>query len=520
MKISLPRHFIIHPVLFASFPALSLCAHNAKEMSVTEVILPLLVINCCALLIWLMSSYFLRDTERSALITSFTVSLFFSYGPISDLLRSIHFLGVSFARERYLFFAWVLLMAFGIYGIISLRNSKHTYTRIINITGIILVAYPLMIITPKLFSNNNHQVNVAALSEKGVVNKDLPDIYYFILDSYGRSDVLSEIYQLDNSPFLKFLKDKGFYIAERSHANYPHTFLSLASSLNFQYLDDLATKIGPQSNDLSPLSRMTKKNRVCRLLKEFGYEIVTSSRQIDADIYFTPQWTLSEFDNLLINATPITAILYQLRSPLSSFQCELHRRAVLYFFDKMPSVAQMPKERGPFFVFAYVLVPHPPFVFGERGEPLNPNRPFSFEEGRDHSNTSSDMVDEYRYAYKQQTSFVNKKMEHVLGEILAGSRRPIVIIIQGDHGPGSTWWPNDIDRTNIKERMSILNAYYFSDRRNNGLYMSITPVNSFRYIFNQYSEKKMELLPDKSYFAKITLPYDYTDVTERLENAL
>src|SRR5207253_1118682 len=33
-----------------------------------------------------------------------------------------------------------------------------------------------------------------------------PDIYYIVLDSYGRGDVLKEIYGYDNTPFLEGLR--------------------------------------------------------------------------------------------------------------------------------------------------------------------------------------------------------------------------------------------------------------------------------------------------------------------------
>ncbi len=39
----------------------------------------------------------------------------------------------------------------------------------------------------------------------------LTDIYFIVLDGYGRSDVLKEFYEYDNSDFLRGLKEKGFY---------------------------------------------------------------------------------------------------------------------------------------------------------------------------------------------------------------------------------------------------------------------------------------------------------------------
>jgi hypothetical protein len=75
----------------------------------------------------------------------------------------------------------------------------------------------------------------------------LPDIYYIILDGMGREDVLITYYQLDLTDFLSNLEQHGFYIADKSFSNYAWTELSLPSSLNFIYLEDL-NHLGPATS--------------------------------------------------------------------------------------------------------------------------------------------------------------------------------------------------------------------------------------------------------------------------------
>jgi hypothetical protein len=58
-----------------------------------------------------------------------------------------------------------------------------------------------------------------------------PDIYYIILDAYGRADTLQSLFDYDNSEFLDFLEAKGFYVADCAQSNYSQTILSLSSSL-------------------------------------------------------------------------------------------------------------------------------------------------------------------------------------------------------------------------------------------------------------------------------------------------
>jgi hypothetical protein len=64
-----------------------------------------------------------------------------------------------------------------------------------------------------------------------------------------------------------------------------------------------------------------------------------------------------------------------------------------------------------------------------------------------------------------------------------------------------------------------LNAYYFPDQNYAALYPAISPVNSFRVIFNQYFGTDLELLEDRNYFAGWLAPYDYTDVTDKAQLA-
>ena len=124
--------------------------------------------------------------------------------------------------------------------------------------------------------------------------------------------------------------------------------------------------------------------------------------------------------------------------------------------------------------------------------------------------------EDYAGLYRDQLIFINSQVQVAIDAIIARATRPTVIILQGDHGPGSRLDWEDVEATDVKERMTILNAYYFSDRDNTGLYEEITPVNSFRTIFNLYFDAGYERLPDRSYFSTSSHPYDLIDVTARV----
>ena len=58
------------------------------------------------------------------------------------------------------------------------------------------------------------------------------------------------------------------------------------------------------------------------------------------------------------------------------------------------------------------------------------------------------------------------------------------------------------------DRVKILNAYYLPDGGNKALYPTITPVNTFRVIFNTYFGGNYELLPDVSRYSQNKVLYE------------
>ncbi len=346
-----------------------------------------------------------------------------------------------------------------------------------------------------------------ALESTGIVSGSLPDIYYIIVDAYARADMLEEIYQFDNSDFLSYLTGKGFYIADRSVANYPQTSLSLASSLNFMYLDGLAAQMGAESDNRQPLQVMIKNNRTFRSLREYGYSIFAfssgyrSTEITDADIYMAPpeKWDITEFQEALITLTP----LYIFRETFF----DVRRNRVTYAFDHVADATQV---AGPVFVFVHIQVPHWPFIFDVDGRPIDPPNGIGMR--------GDYKYDEFIAGYRDQLACLNKMLRVAIDEILAQSSDPPIIILQADHGPDAKLdyggW--NIEKSYVPERMSIFNAYYFPGQDYDDLYDSITPVNTFRVVFDNYFDADYELLEDKSYFATWKHPYLFTDVTDEV----
>ncbi|MBN2676600.1 MAG: hypothetical protein JXR32_00895, partial [Anaerolineaceae bacterium] len=99
--------------------------------------------------------------------------------------------------------------------------------------------------------------------------------------------------------------------------------------------------------------------------------------------------------------------------------------------------------------------------------------------------------------YTDQVTFINSQIIPIIDEILAGSEIQPIIFLQGDHG---------FDPPN---RMEILNAYLVPDVVKAHLYPEISPVNSFRLLFDTYFGADYGLLPDRSYYSNYATPYEF-----------
>ncbi len=362
------------------------------------------------------------------------------------------------------------------------------------------------------FQPVNNKESLVKIQQKDVIaTKALPDIYYIILDAYARSDIFQEMYHFENQEFIDFLKERGFFVAEKSRTNYPQTALSVASSLNFHYIDQLLKIRDIDSDDRSPLADLIRGNQVFSLLKKNGYTTTTfssgkSETEIkDADRYLSPRWSFSEFQNLLINSTPLPLILRRL-------QYQLHRKRILFILNHLGNLSV---KNHPVFVFAHILAPHPPFVFGESGQPVQPNRNFSYGDGPHFLQNASRL--EYVEGYKKEVLFLNEKLKEAIRTILSNSPIPPLIILQSDHGPGSRLDWSHMENTDFRERMSNFLACYLPDTEKKIFYQSITPVNLFRIILNHYFDANYDLLKDKCYFSSLYHPYNLTNVTEKVD---
>ena len=147
-------------------------------------------------------------------------------------------------------------------------------------------------------------------------------------------------------------------------------------------------------------------------------------------------------------------------------------------------------------MFYHIDIPHPPFVFGPNGETYTRSEDMPGHDIPESDTTAWEANQEKLYI--DQVLFINKQILPIIDEILAESQTPPVIILQGDHG------------TDGQNRMAIFSSYYVPDDMRSQLYPAISPVNTFRLLFDSLFGTAYGLLPDVSYYSYATTLYDFS----------
>jgi len=486
----------LYPFLYAFFPALFLYSHNIEEVSLKVIVIPLLASLSLTLLFWLIFMFSIKNKQKAALLTFLFVFAFFSYGHFVNLINNTVFKEIDISA-LYLIIFWLVL--FISISILIIRKGKKlgnaTQILIVFVSALVLFSFSKIAIfhlSNMNFPKSNIEIpedlrlNPEVSSKKG----KLPDIYYLVFDRYANSKILKEYYGYDNSDFLDYLKEKGFYIASESKNNYPDSDVSLSSSLNMGYLDYLLED-GPIKR--RAVYRLLQDFKVWRLLKSAGYQYIhfgswwepTRTNKY-ADYNFKGKGLVNLSQDFLLRFLETTILTHFSKGKLVSIS---HRERILSKFDEL---YKLPETEGPKFVFSHILIPHHPFVFDQDGE--DPRG-----KGASRSRGTS---------YIDQLKFANKKIKWLVDKILETSRNQPVIILQSDEGPGKDELPvyelmkldeNRRAKTLLNIGRRILNAYYLPQISENRLYKTITPVNTFRLIFNLYFGTDYELLEDKTY---------------------
>ena len=335
-----------------------------------------------------------------------------------------------------------------------------------------------------------------------------PDIIHVIFDRYASDAVLRTDYRFDNSTLTRELRARGFVVAEHSQANYFKTALSLASTLNYMYLNDRFAGL-EASADWRPVYRLLDEHSVWRSLKPLGYEYVhvgswweptRHNSQATVNRSYAP---IPHFAHWLYRNTPFSDLGVSAGGMLDARREQWKR-----IHAQLKDLERIRARERPRFVFVHFLLPHDPYVFGPNGE-------FLPEDVVKMRTASENYVNHIRFA--------NVVMLHVVDHLLQDSSKPKpIVIVQADEGPLPARYDADMlgfdwrqaTPEELRQKFGILNAMFLPEATGRGVYPGISPVNTYRMLFNEYFGTRLEMLPDRSYVSVGERhPYRFIDVT-------
>ena len=506
------RHpVLVVPALVASYPAAFIWSANAAEVVFVDGLLISVLLALVGAAIHL--SVVLLTHRRLRSSTSAVVAA---------LLCSMLFITVLAAERlplRFRYAVTVLLAVQMASAVWLVWRGGHRPGMARALTLIAAVAYTSLLIRPLL--RMPARVELASqirerdlfggpiLKRSGPASSQ-PDIYLIILDTWADSKVLRALYGVDDSAFRDSLRQLGFALPV-VRANYHITSMTLASILNASYLDRAAPVFDRGWKNLRPLYAAIRDDRVTEFLQRSGYTL-----------YFVPStpWrgTLEHARARIHLTTPETrlvrgawrrSVLMPALWPhtlLGKFapdwvQPSDAERVLLTFTGTL----QLIEEPGPKFVLAHSMAAHFPFAVDSACRPRA-----KLEPGPEGETQRSIQ------AYADGIRCSERAVLSLVTEILRRSRRPPVILLQGDHGPrslGVPWTgdPAGISEIQAWERFGTMGAYYMPD----GAALlpdSVTPVNVMRAILSHYVGADLPPLPDRLLFSSMDRPYRFLEL--------
>jgi hypothetical protein len=497
----------IHPILFGIYPVLFLWSQNVGETGPADVgdVLGASFLGAFAVtgIFWLL----FIDRARGALVATPAILGFLLYG---------HVLNLKIA-EQTIHAAWMAVVALAL--VLALKLPDRWIDRLdrgLRILALALIAISLATIIPTEVEEATTPRTIIAAGHALPGETDAPkrDVYWLVYDRYGSDRSFEVGYDVAND-LTPWLREQGFEVLADSHANYVGTALSLSTTLNMTPLDELTKAVPRTSNSYQPVYNALQGSLVTRQFQALGYRYLhlgswwnptrtdaSADRNYNAD-------GVSDFTSAVVEESlvPILAEHF-LPEELPPTEPAKHLKHNAWALDKLDA---LPRESGPKFVFAHILLPHPPYVFDRDGRYIESPRRAGLTEVE---------------GWHEQLLYTNSRLRAFIGGLLSKpeSERPI-IILQADEGPwpeayGADKYNFDWDTATDRElemKFGIMNAWYVPGGTDAlDLRQDQTAINTFPALLHGYFGLDYPELPDRVFASQWGRPYQSLEITDRL----
>ncbi len=325
----------------------------------------------------------------------------------------------------------VLLMAAALTSaVLAYRLSDlKVFRALMTWAALFLVAYPLALLGGKAVGSQ--PLNVLATGTAPEVGEMMskPDVVLVFMDAYGGTEVLEELYDFDNSEFQSELRGRGFEVPDRIVANYGRTQLSIPTVLQLDYVAD--TTVINDSDMKALLGVLGGESRLADLLRENGYRTVhvesgwLGSRCGPAvDVCVGSPWPDETFYDIAYRSVLEAMPGFELGRPFTT-------GALSASHWLATDMSRYLGDDRPDFVFAHILMPHPPLFVDEQCQPDWRGGAGGFAIGR--MGNDEARISGMRKLYVKQLECANRIIMGLVNQLGDDD----VALVMGDHGPDS-----------------------------------------------------------------------------------
>ena len=462
------RNLILFPFLLAFLPAWDLILKNYDVLIFQDILISLSII-AISIMVWIVITKIIKNGNKAALITGVGVVLFFYFGYLQDVL----FYPIN--KTSVLIIISIMVFIISTIYFIKSKNNFAPSIKIANGFAIAMILFALI------------QFAIpGAIAEK-------PNVYHIILDEYTDNEILLNQFNYDNKEFLEFLNKNGFYMPNKSFS----TFISTPNELNTILSMDYPTSNWWESHVYQKL----KTNKVMSIFSDQNYSIIETNSalrwkdfsDIDRHLCYDTNFINSEFLDQVLRKSIIQYFMEQ-------HQTDARRDIVRCVFNELNEIAL--QNDGSTYVFAHLLIPHPPFIFGPNGENITP----------DHREISGLQSWENPQGYLNQLIYATSEISVIITNIVENDPNAI-IILQGDTGTQTGIYNPDEEITTKKIYQAHSNLYAVRMPGVNDFENAI-PVNTYRIIFNNYFDMNYEYLDQRIYM--INDDNTFEDITKTI----
>lgn len=458
-----------------------------------EILLVLLILLVVSVLLFYLSSKFMKNVLKAGILTSLLLLVLLFYGVIEDVVSADpKFATVGRLRKLLpIIIVGILLVA------IWLKRSTKSFiltTYFLNVLFTCFILFDLGAILIGAFDTRTKTSSKpGGISEKlnGCDTCRKPNIYLIMLDEYWGLSALKNCVGYDNSGFENFLKSKGFHVVKEPHSNYSYTIFSVASMLNMQLAYDLSNPSTHKTHVYQKALHDIRDNTVCTYLRQMGYDIVNYSifdiRDLPTQYYnsFVPLRANLITNKTLYNRVAKIFPIMAAKSLESKFLVNwVHKNIAKREKDVMENSLKgiSGVKDKPVFSYVHLMMPHSPMLFDSNG-----NRMYIKYDAEDYP------LPEDELSYVQYLAYANRQLKKYVDDLLSRTGNNAVIMIMSDHGY------RGIKRCK-GEIFKVLNAVYLPEMDDALFYDRMSNVNQFRALFNTLFHEKLALIKDSTAF--------------------